>query len=71
LAGVRSVVKRKETGLLPKPGNVEHLAKMITYLLKNPKVAKTYGKEGRKSVLKNYTWDKTGYKLEHVLKSIK
>jgi len=71
LAGVRSVVRKGETGLLVKPGKVDHLAEMISYLLKNPKKAKDFGKEGKKSVLKNYTWEKTGYKLEHVLKSIK
>lgn len=71
LAGVRSVVKKKETGLLVKPGSVDHLAEMISYLLKNPKIAKAYGKAGKNSVLKEYTWEKTGYKLENVLKSIK
>ncbi len=71
LAGVRSVVKKKETGLLVKPGSVDNLVEMISYLLKNPKMAKSFGKAGKKAVLDKYTWEKTGYKLEHVLKSIK
>lgn len=71
LAGVRSVVKKGQTGLLVKPGKVDKLAEMISELLKHPRKAKDYGKAGRQLVLENYTWEKAGYKLEHVLKSIR
>ncbi|MFA6307577.1 MAG: glycosyltransferase family 4 protein [Patescibacteria group bacterium] len=70
LPGVRSVVDKKETGLLVKPGNVDNLSDMIEYLLKNPKIAREYGIAGRAKVLQNYTWDKVSTKLNDVIKSI-
>ncbi|MCD4760354.1 glycosyltransferase family 4 protein [bacterium] len=70
LPGVRSVVSKKETGLLVKPGNVDNLTKMIEFLLKNPKLAREYSKAGREKVLDKYTWEKIGYKLDNVLKAV-
>jgi len=70
LPGVRSVVDKKETGLLVKPGNVDNLSNMIEYLLKYPKIARDYGAAGRAKVLENYTWDKVSIKLNDVIKSI-
>lgn len=70
LPGVRSVVDKKKTGLLVKPGNVDNLANMIEYLLKNPRIAKEYGKAGREKVLQKYTWDKITKQLDDVIKSI-
>ena len=71
LAGVRSVVVKKETGLLVKPGSVQNLADMIKLLLKNPRLAKQYGAAGRQRVLDYYTWEDIGQKLNKVLLSIK
>ena len=67
---MRSVVEKKKTGLLVKPGNVDNLADMIEYLLKNPVIAKEYGRAGREKVLENYTWDKITTKLDDLIKSI-
>ena len=69
LPGVRSVVDKKKTGLLVKPGSVDNLVQMLEYLLSNSKIAKQYGQNGRKKVLEKYTWDSVGYKLENVIKS--
>ena len=69
LPGVRSVVDKRKTGLLAKPGNVEQLAQMIKFLLDNPRIAKQYGANGREKVLQKYTWDSVGYKLDHLFKS--
>ena len=71
LPGVRSVVDKKKNGLLVKPGNVENLAKMISFLLDNPRLVKEYGRVGREKVLAKYSWDKIGYKLDNLFKSIK
>ena len=70
LAGVRSVVSKKKTGLLVKPSNVQNLADMIQYLLNNPKIAKEYGKAGRAKVVANYTWEQIGYQLDNLMRSI-
>lgn len=71
LPGVRSVVEKKVSGLLVKPGSVDNLTKMVDYLLKNPRVAKAYGEAGRQKILDKYTWDKVGYKLDNLFRSIK
>lgn len=71
LPGVRSVVDKRKTGLLVKPGSVDNLADMIEFLIKNPKICKSYGKAGRDKVLNNYTWEKIGYKLDNLVRSIK
>jgi len=71
LPGVRSVVEKKVNGLLVKPGSVNNLTKMVDYLIKNPRVAKAYGEAGRQKVLDKYNWDKVGYKLDNLFRSIK
>lgn len=71
LAGVRSVVSKKETGLLVKPGSVQNLADMMHYLLKNTKLARTMGQAGRKKVLDKYTWDIVGQKLNEIINNLR
>ncbi len=70
LPGVRSVVDKKQNGLLVKPGNVDNLVLMLKYLLDNPRVAKAYGNAGREKVIAKYTWEKIGYQLDNVLQSV-
>jgi glycosyltransferase involved in cell wall biosynthesis len=70
LAGVRSVVSKKETGLLVKPGSVQNLADMIHTLLKNSKLARTLGQAGRQKVLDNYTWEIVGKKLNEIINNL-
>ncbi len=71
LAGVRSVVDKKKTGLLIKTNDIDNLVKMIKFLLANPRIAKEYGLAGRQKVLESYTWEKIGYKLDSIFNSIK
>jgi glycosyltransferase involved in cell wall biosynthesis len=71
LAGVRSLVIKKETGLLVKPGSVQNLTDMIRVFLKHSRLARSMGQAGRKRVLANYTWDITGQKLNNIINSIK
>lgn len=70
LPGVRSVIDKKKTGLLVKPGNVENLSNMISYLLDNPRVSSALGKAGREKVLEKYTWEKIGYKLDNLFRNL-
>lgn len=70
LPGVRSVVDKMKTGLLVKPGDVDNLANMITFVLKNPKLAKRMGKAGREKVIQQYTWEKVGYMLDNVIRAV-
>lgn len=70
LAGVRSVVEKQKTGLLVKPGSVDNLVKMIKKLLEDPRLARQLGQAGRAKVLKKYTWESIGYKLDNVLREV-
>jgi len=70
LAGVRSLVVKKETGLLVKPGSVQNLTDMIKILLKNARLSRTMGQAGRKRVLAHYTWDIAGEKLNNIINSL-
>jgi glycosyltransferase involved in cell wall biosynthesis len=71
LPGVRSVVEKRKTGLLVKPGSASNLAEMIKYLLANPRLAKTMGQAGRAKVLADYTWEKIGLDLDKLVRSLK
>jgi len=71
LAGVRSVIGKREAGVLVKPGDVDKLANTLKYLLDNPTECQQMGKIGREKVLKEYTWDKIGYRLDGVINSMK
>lgn len=70
LPGVRSVVDKKKTGLLVKPGDANNLADMIEYLLKNPRIAQEFGRAGREKILDKYTWNKITKNLDDLIKSI-
>lgn len=71
LAGVRSVVDKRKTGLLVKPSSVDNLVDMIRHLLANPPLMEQYGQEGRAKVMQKYTWDIVGEKLDRLVRSMK
>jgi glycosyltransferase involved in cell wall biosynthesis len=70
LAGVRSVVKEGENGLLAKPGNAEDLAQKISYLLSDESLRKKMGEAGRRHAKEFYSWGKIGKQLETIYKEI-
>ena len=57
IGGIKYVIREGETGLLVPPRNVDALAEAIIKILKDEDLAKKLGKNGRKLVEKNYTWD--------------
>ncbi|MFA4937508.1 MAG: glycosyltransferase family 4 protein [Patescibacteria group bacterium] len=63
LAGVRSLVKNGETGLLVEPGNIKALAQAISNLLANLSQAKRLGQNATKQVNNEYRWPAIGKKL--------
>lgn len=70
LAGVRSVVAKKETSIIVKPRDVSDIAKYLRYLLENPQVRNKLGHEGRLRVLGRYTWDIVGNDVEALYREI-
>jgi glycosyltransferase involved in cell wall biosynthesis len=57
VGGVPEIVENKLNGLLVRPGDSEELVQCVNYLLKNPQYARSLGEEGRKTVLKKFTFN--------------
>lgn len=69
VCGIPEVVDNNKTGILIKENDSVKLAKAMETLFLDEKMRKKMGKEGRKKVIKYFTWDKVarrvdeGYKL--------
>ena len=64
--GYLETVKDKKTGFFVSRDSVE-IARKIIYLINNPKVAAQMGKMGRADVIKNFSWEKHGRKLNKII----
>lgn len=56
--GYREIIENGVTGVILKDRDPQTMAEEIIKLLVNPALAKTYGENGRKKVLKLYDWEK-------------
>lgn len=68
--GISDAVEDGVTGILVENENVEELTSAIKYLLNNPTIAREMGERGRERVVKYFTWEKVGMKLEGYLKAV-
>jgi glycosyltransferase involved in cell wall biosynthesis len=57
LPGISEMVRNGENGLLIEPGNVDDIAKAITFLYNNKEKARHMGKKARETVEKKYSLD--------------
>ena len=64
IVGISKEIKKNNCGIVVRPKNSDLLAKAIIKLLKNPKLAKQMGENGRKLVEKGYNWEKINKKIE-------
>jgi glycosyltransferase involved in cell wall biosynthesis len=55
--GQRDVITDRVNGMYVPPGDPTALREAIVYLLNNPDVAAAMGREGRKHIEKEFTWD--------------
>jgi len=55
--GIRSIVEEAKCGILVDPNNVKEIANAIIKLLKDPKLAKRLGENGRKAIVERYNWE--------------
>ena len=60
LPGVRTVVRNNEDGLLVNPNDANDLRDKMRILLDNSDLMQLLGKNGRKKIKKQYTWDRIG-----------
>lgn len=59
-------VQDHKNGILVKPNNPVALANAIQYLLENPKFRKRLGRNGRKHVIKYFSWDAVSNRLTKI-----
>jgi glycosyltransferase involved in cell wall biosynthesis len=55
--GMPEIIKDGQTGFLFTPSDVEALANLLQWVRDNPEAARAMGKEGRRWVETNFTWD--------------
>jgi|SRR3989344_638309 len=67
--GYKETIVDGKTGYLVKRDS-RVLAEKINLLLKNPSLARKLGENGRKHVLKNFTWEKSTKKLENLFSEL-
>lgn len=55
--GAALLIKHKENGLLTKRGDIDEIAKSISFYIENPEIAERYGKEGMR-VIETFSEDR-------------
>lgn len=70
LGGIPEVVIEGKTGFLFSPGDVNRCRDRVLLLLREQKLRRNMGKEGRSLVEKSYTWEKVVSNVEGIYKSL-
>jgi len=68
VGGVSEMMIDKKTGFLIKEGDSREIIKKIKFFLENEEEAKKMGKEGRKFIIDNFSWEKIA---KNFLKAVK
>ncbi|WP_138207271.1 glycosyltransferase [Haloimpatiens lingqiaonensis] len=68
--GIEDVIDNMKNGILVEPQNLDELVKTMKFLIENNEIAKTLGKEGKKTVIKDFTWDNTADRILKVYNNI-
>jgi glycosyltransferase involved in cell wall biosynthesis len=63
-------IEQQNVGILVKPEDPEELAKAIIKLLKDEKLKEEMGKNGRKYVIKNHSWEANARKVADVCENL-
>lgn len=66
----KKIVEENNCGICVDPLNPEEIAHAVNYILENPELAKTMGRNGRKAVLYKYNWQSEEKKLIEVYKNL-
>ncbi len=64
------ILEEHDAGILVEPQNHEKLADAVIKLLKNDELREQMGKNGRKYLVENSSWDAVTKKIENILKDI-
>jgi len=70
LPGTSEIVKDSVNGVVVPPGDPKSIAAAIRDLISDDEKCRNYGREGRRIVLKEFTWDKLSLKLLKTLEQV-
>jgi len=70
LPAMQDIIVDGKTGLVVPQKNVEKLAEKVIWLLEDPNLRQSLGKDGRRYVLKHYDWDHIATKYVALIESI-
>jgi len=66
----KKIVEENECGICINPQNQNDFVDAVKYLINNPDEAKKMGENGRRAVIKNYSWEREGKKLLKIYETI-
>jgi len=64
------ILEENHAGILVEPENPKELAKAIIKLLKDERLRRELGENGRKYVTKNHSWEAVARRVAEVCKSV-
>jgi glycosyltransferase involved in cell wall biosynthesis len=64
VGGTAEIIQDAESGFLIKPGDVDSLKIKLVDLMTNPVKMERFGKEARRRIIKNFSWEKSIQKYE-------
>ncbi|MHB8587026.1 MAG: glycosyltransferase family 4 protein [Thermoplasmatota archaeon] len=67
VGGIPCFVRHAENGLLVKPGRADDLAKALSHLIAHPEEAQRMGREGRRLVEAQHSWDTLAARFLEIL----
>ena len=70
ISAIPEIVQHRKTGILFEPANVGQLASAIIELISDPKLARRYGREGRRVVEDKFTWKSTAGRVLHTYEEV-
>ncbi|OGM26729.1 hypothetical protein A3D00_04735 [Candidatus Woesebacteria bacterium RIFCSPHIGHO2_02_FULL_38_9] len=68
--GMKEFVEDGENGLLVKPKSSKEIAEKIQYLLNNDSIRQKLGKNARREIERNWTWDKSIDRFKKLIKEV-
>ena len=70
VSGINEIIKDNENGLLIKPRDPDGIVEAVLKLIENPLLAGRLGREGRRTVERYFTIQKTVARLEAIFSQI-
>jgi len=69
IGGIQELIEDNKTGYLIDINDVDKWIEKIQFLLDNPSVSKIFGKNARRYIIENFTWEKSAKNFEKILKN--